>query len=533
MKERDNKNSNSVERHSRIREELTGRFKSNFSGFLSVCLVGLLVLLQIAIIIVLPFILRNLTVYFYFVLEIFSITLIVSLVNDNRSPSYKISWICIALALPISGHIMYLLWGNRDSTKKLDDSIKQIMKHGSLFLEHDKKLEEGFYEKKPLEARLSKYMSSHNFPLYANNHISYYSMGEDAFEVIFEELEKAECFILIEFFIVAEGAIWDKLHEILLRKIKQGVEVKFLYDDFGAKIRTEKHFKRKLEQEGFEVQVFNPIHKYTDKLYMNYRSHQKIIVIDGNIGFTGGFNIADEYANLINRFGVWKDNGIRVEGDAVWGMTVTFLQMWEVCVGKPEISYERYRPTKTFSKSSVYCHVLSDGPVYNPRNPIETVYEQMIYYSEQYLYITTPYLIIEDDMKHALVTAVQSGVDVRIITPYIPDKKHVKLLTNYNYGYLLKHGVKIYEYETGFIHAKTIINEKSAIVGTINMDYRSFYLHYENGVWISDKEAIQVIKQDVLETFKVCKEVFYEEWLERPLVMKIQQAFLNMFSTLM
>lgn len=533
MREKENKYGNSMERTNHIKEELTGRIKSNFSGFLSVCLVGLLVLLQIVIIIVLPFVLRNFTVYFYIVLEIFSITLILNLVNDNRSPSYKISWICIALALPISGHIMYLLWGNRDSTKRLDDNIKQIMKHGSMFLSHDTETEEQFYKDRPMEARLSKYMSSQNFPLYANNQVSYYSMGEDAFEVIFEELEKAEKFILIEFFIVAEGAIWDKLHEILLRKIKEGVEVKFLFDDFGAKIRTEKHFGRKLVQEGFEVQVFNPIHKYTDKLYMNYRSHQKIIVIDGNIGFTGGFNIADEYANLVDRFGVWKDNGIRVEGDAVWGMTVTFLQMWEVCEGKTEIFYERYRPTKTFPKNNVYCHVLSDGPVYNPQNPIETVYEQMIYYSEKYLYITTPYLIIEDDMKHALVTAVQSGVDVRIITPYIPDKKHVKLLTNYNYGYLLKHGVRIYEYEPGFIHAKTIINEKSAIVGTINMDYRSFYLHYENGVWISDVDSIRVIKEDIEETLQVCKEIKYEEWVERPLSMKMKQAFLNMFSTLM
>ncbi|MBR3771516.1 MAG: PLDc N-terminal domain-containing protein, partial [Clostridium sp.] len=254
MRERDNKYGNSTERNSGLKEELTGRFKSNLSGFLSVCLVGFLVLFQVAIIVVLPFILRNLTVYFYFVLEIFSITLILNLVNDNRSPSYKISWICIALALPISGHIMYLLWGNRDSTKRLDDNIKLIMKHGSLFLEHNRELEEQFYREKPLEARLSKYMSSQNFPLYANNQISYYPMGEDAFEVIFEELEKAQNFILIEFFIVAEGAIWDKLHEILLRKIKQGVEVKFLYDDFGAKIRTEKHFGRKLQQEGFEVQ---------------------------------------------------------------------------------------------------------------------------------------------------------------------------------------------------------------------------------------------------------------------------------------
>lgn len=533
MRDRENGEGRLLDHQGSIKEELTGRFKSNLSGFLSVCLVGLLVLLQIGIIILLPLILRNFTVYFYAVLELFSIILILSLVNDNRSPSYKISWICIALALPISGHIMYLLWGNRDSIKRLDDNIKQIMQHGELFLKHDEQLEQEFCKERPLEARISKYMSAQNFPLYANNKIDYYPMGEDAFEVIFAELEKAKKFILIDFFIVAEGAIWDKLHEILLRKVKQGIEVKFLYDDFGAMIRTDKHFRRNLEREGIEVQIFNPIHKYTDKLYMNFRSHQKIIVIDGNIGFTGGFNIADEYANLINRFGTWKDNGIRVEGDAVWGMTVTFLQMWEVCQGKTEMDYEKYRPDQKFEKNKVYCHVLSDGPVYNATNPIETVYQQMMYYSEEYLYITTPYLIIEDDMKHAIVTAVQSGVDVRIITPYIPDKKHVKLLTNYNYGYLLKHGVRIYEYKPGFIHAKTVLNEKSAIVGTINMDYRSFYLHYENGVWISDAETVHIIKEDIDRTLEQCQEVTYEEWLSRPVVMKMQQAFLNMFSTLM
>ncbi|SES99761.1 cardiolipin synthase [[Clostridium] polysaccharolyticum] len=533
MRDRESRIAGSKEYHNKIREELTGRFKSNLSGFFSVCLVGFLVLFQIGIIILLPFVLQNITVYFYVVLEIFSIVLILNLVNDNRSPSYKISWICIALVLPISGHIMYLLWGGRDSTKRLDDNIKHIMRHGQMFLEHDNGLAEEFYNKKPLEARVSKYMTSQNFPLYANNQIAYYSMGEDAFEAIFNELEKAEKFILINFFIVAEGAIWDTLHEILLKKIKEGVEVKFMYDDFGAKIRTDKHFRKKLEQEGFQVQIFNPIHKYTDKLYMNYRSHQKIVVVDGNVGFTGGYNIADEYANLINRFGTWKDNGIRVEGDAVWGMTVTFLQMWEVCQGTAQIDYEKYRPSRAFPKSDTFCHVVSDGPAYNRSNPIENIYQQMIQYSEQYLVITTPYLIIEDDMKRALITAVQSGVDVRIITPYIPDKKHVKLLTNYNYGYLLKHGVRIYEYKPGFIHAKTILNEKNVIVGTINMDYRSFYLHYENGVWISDKTVVGKIKADMDKTLEQCEEVSYEEWLQRPLFMKMKQVFLNMFSTLM
>lgn len=533
MREKEKVEMRFTEHQNHIKEELTGRIKNNLSGFLSVCLVGLLVLFQIGIIILLPFILRNFTVYFYFILEIFSIGLILSLVNDNRSPSYKISWICIALALPISGHIMYLIWGGQDSTKRLDDNIRQIMKHGALFLEHNQTLEEEFYREKPKEVRLSKFMSTNNFPLYANNEITYYPMGEDAFEVIFKELEKAQKFILINFFIVAEGAIWDKLHEILVKKVKQGIEVKFMYDDFGAMIRTDKHFRRRLEQEGIEVQIFNPIHKYTDKLYMNYRSHQKIIVIDGNVGFTGGFNIADEYANLIERFGVWKDNGIRLEGDAVWGLTVTFFQMWEVCAGKVEVVYERYRPTKEFPENEVYCHVISDGPACNSENAIENIYQQMIQYSEEYLYITTPYLIIEDDMKRALVTAVQSGVDVRIITPYIPDKKNVKLLTDYNYGYLLKYGVRIFEYKPGFIHAKTILNEKSAIVGTINMDYRSFYLHYENGVWISDKDTVSTIRQDVEATLAQCEEIFYEDWLRRPLKKKLAQAILNIFSTLM
>lgn len=514
-------------------EELKGRIKNNLSGFLRVVLVGLLVLLQFAILIILPFILRTYSIYFYLTLEILSIIVILSLVNDNRSPSYKISWVCIALALPISGHIMYWLWGKPDSKKKIEVSISGIMSHGFSFVEHNQALLEEFKKKYPTKYRMTKYMSSENFPLFKNNKIEYYPMGEDVFDVIFMELEKARHFILIDFFIVAEGAIWDKLHEILLKKIKEGIEVKFLYDDFGAMIRTDKHFKRDLEAEGFEVCVFNPIHKYTDKLYMNYRSHQKILVIDGNIGFTGGFNLADEYANLVDRFGIWKDNAIRLEGEAVWGLTITFLQMWEVCLGMVQIDFNQYRPTGTFPENQVYCQVISDGPANNPNNPIESIYKQMIQYAGEYLYITTPYLIIEDDMQDALISAVKSGVDVRIITPFIPDKKNVKLLTEYNYGYLLKNGVRIYEYTPGFIHAKTIINEECGIVGTINMDYRSFYLHYENGVWMADKKIIETIKADLVKTMEICHEVTFQEWKNRPFTRKLCQMVLNLFSTLM
>ena len=265
---------------------------------------------------------------------------------------------------------------------------------------------------------------------------------------------------------------------------------------------------------------------------MNFRTHQKIIVIDGNVGYTGGFNIADEYANLVERFGTWKDTGIRVEGDAVWGLSVIFLQMWNVCCDYEAVDYEQYRPNATFTPNETYCHVLSDGPALNPKAFIETMYKQMINYAGKKLYIMTPYLVLEEYMTQSLIEAVRRGVDVRIITPRIPDKKHVKWLTEYNYGPLLKNGVKIYEYKPGFIHAKVIAGEHSAIVGTINMDYRSFYLHYENGVWVYDENFIARIMQDFDETFAVCKEITYEEWENRPARLKFIQYVLNVFSTL-
>lgn len=520
-------------KENRMINKMTGRIKNSLSGFLRACVVALFVFFQIVVILFLPILLHQYTVYFYILVEILGLVVIFTLLNDMRSPAYKMAWICISLAFPISGPLMFLLWGKKGSSRKIDNKYKKILDHGKEYLKHDQSLMDEYKEKHPFRSRMSNYLATEGFPLTKNNQITYYSMGEDAFEAILQDLEKAEHFILIHFFIVAEGAIWDAIHDVCLRKIKEGVEVKFAYDDFGAMLRTDKNFARDLREEGFQVAIFNPIHKYTDKLYMNYRTHQKIVVIDGNIGYTGGFNIADEYANLIQRFGVWKDTGIRVVGDAVWGLTVTFLQMWEMSLEKVCEDFDKYRPTMKFPHSEVYCHVISDNPLNNPNNPIEMMYEQMIHYAREYLYVMTPYLIIEKDMQDALILAVKSGVDVRIITPYIPDKKSIKLVTNYNYGYLLRNGVRIFEYLPGFIHAKSIINEEFGIVGTTNMDYRSFYLHYENGIWISNKEVINVIRKDYDDTFAQCKEITYEEWKTRPLKMKIEQAVLSIFSTLL
>lgn len=510
-----------------------GRVQNNLSGTLRVLLTACMVIIQCLVIIFLPFLLQNGTVYFYYIWEIFSVIAIVTLVNNSQSPAYRIAWISIVTLLPISGFIMYFLWGRTGSRKKkLDQHILRQISYGNQFLIKDDEVYNEYIDDNPVAGRMVKYMDNSGFMFTGGNDVDYYPMGEDVFEEIFRDLEKAEKFIFIDFFIVAEGAIWDKMYEILKRKIAEGVEVKFLYDDFGAAIRTQKYFKNILEDDGFEVRIFNPIHKYTGELYMNYRSHQKILVIDGEVGYTGGFNLADEYANLVERFGIWKDTGIRICGEAVWGLTVVFLQMWEASgTDSKHIDYLKYKSMLN-KMGDTYCTVISDGPANNPSNPIESIYNQMIMYADKYLYITTPYLIIEDYMKQSLIEAAQRGVDVRIITPNIPDKKNVKILTNYNYGALLRAGVRIYEYTPGFIHAKQILSENSVIVGTINMDYRSFYLHYENGVWMSGKEIQEAVKNDFMETFKISKEITYEEWLRRPRRWKFIQPILNLLSTL-
>lgn len=513
-------------------KKLKGRMQSSLSGFFRACIVGSLVLLQFGIIIIIPLLFRDYATQFYILLEVSGMIGILALTNDSRNFSYKFSWLCVILLFPISGLIMFNLWGKVGKKNKLNRAIAERMKRTDDQLVQDERISEEFASRHPVSSRMSRYMTAMGAPLFKNNSAEYYAFGEDAFEDLFEDLEKAKKFIFIEFFIVAEGAIWDQIHEILLRKIKEGVEVKFLYDDFGALFRTGKNFAADLRNEGFEVEIFNPIHKYASKLYMNFRDHQKIVVIDGNIGYTGGFNLADEYANLIERFGIWKDAGIRVRGDAVWGLTVTFLEMWSVCTTDLAIDVEKYRPTETFPPSDMYCHVLRDGPALGTKSFVGSVYKQMINYAGKVMYIMTPYLILEETMIRSLIEAKSRGVDVRIITPSIPDKKHVKWLTEYNYGDLLKHGIRIYEYLPGFIHSKVVMAEHCAVVGTINMDYRSFYLHYENGVWVYDEEFLKKIMKDFDHTFEVSREISYEEWLNRPFKIKMVQHLLKVFSTL-
>lgn len=509
-----------------------GRIKNNLSGFLRFVVIGMLILVQVLFILFLPTLLSKYWGLFYIVLEIFSFFVAVGLTNASKNTSYKVSWLTIALLFPISGHIMYYLWGRKSTRRRLiRNTIDKFRETYAYYTER-----EGIGEKlnsfEPRVKRISKYISNEHMPLFDNNKMKYYSMGDYVIKDMFEDMTKAKKYIFLNFFIVAEGALWDICHEILLNKVKEGVEVVFIYDDFGAMLRTDKKFGQRLNAEGIKTIVFNPIKRYTDRLIMNYRTHQKIVVIDGEVGYTGGFNIADEYANLIERFGVWKDCGIRIEGEGVWGLAMTFMQMWSISCPDELIDFDKYRPDREFKLNDEFCHVLADGPVKSDDNVIESVYKQIITNADEFVYIMTPYLILDEYMIGAITEALKRGVDVRLITPNIPDKKIVKMLTNYNYGALLKHGAKIYEYTPGFIHSKVILSESSAIVGTVNMDYRSFYLHYENALWICNTDAMTQINYDFEKTFEISHEYTLKEWENRPFIYKFMQPALNMFSTL-
>ena len=347
---------------------------------------------------------------------------------------------------------------------------------------------------------------------------------------LLEELNNAEKYIFIEFFILAEGRMWDSVHKILKEKAKAGVEVKIIFDDFGSIKRQSKGFVSSLKSEGIEVAVFNPINPVMN-IFMNNRNHRKIIVIDGKTAFTGGFNIGDEYCNYVERFGYWKDSAVIIKGRAVKSFLSMFCSMWEFTTRKP-IKMENY--ICDFSVGSDgFVIPYSDDPI-DDKNPAQGIYMQILSTAQRYVYIATPYLIIDNAMKDCLMMAAKSGIDVKIAVPHIPDKWYVDYVTKYNYLELLEAGVKIYEYTPGFIHSKMFVSDDSvATVGTVNMDYRSFDFHFECGVWIANSQTVKDIKEDFLSIFDRSEEIKIETWKKRPVSQRLKQALLHIFAPFM
>ena len=490
---------------------------------------AMLILLQMAVLVCFLLWLQELSVYFYIFCTVLSLTMVFYIVSRQDNPMYKIAWIIPIMMVPVLGGIFYLLFGKRNISPRIRRKLGQgMVKNAKFQTQNPEILTE--LRKNPQGAKQAAYITQTvGYPVYKNTETIFLSPGEAQFPIMMEELKKAKKFIFLEYFIIQEGKMWDSILEILVEKVKEGVDVRVLYDDLGCIGTLPPHYDRKLRQLGIQVQVFNPFKPSLD-VFMNYRDHRKICVIDGNVGITGGINLSDEYINAYEKHGYWKDASILLRGDGVWSLTTMFLNLWEGATGVDE-KYDLYRPTDLYENDG-FVQPFADSPM-DLELSGESVYMNMINSATKSIRIETPYLIIDNEMMTALCLAAKSGICVDIVTPHVADKWFVHEVTRSNYKQLIQAGVNIYEYTPGFIHAKVVVvDNEYAVVGTQNFDYRSFYLHFECGVWMHHSTAIRQITADFNEILKVSRKMAPEDckipWYKRAI-----RGFLKVFSPLM
>lgn len=472
--------------------------------------------------------------YINLIIRIIAIIVVLSIVYKWNNPLYKVSWIFLLLLSPLLGIVTYFTFGRSELTKRTREKMERINKEVSACLESCEETEEVLRKQDISVYNQSKYIADYaKFPLYQKTQTKYYKCGEEMFAEMLQDLERAEHFIFLEYFIIEPGHMFDQVVAVLERKVKEGVEVRLVYDDVGCIHTLPHHFYKTLQAKGIKCAAFNPFRPFLS-IIMNNRDHRKIFVVDGKIGYTGGINLADEYINEKERFGYWKDTGIRLEGEGVWSLTTMFLEMWNYINHSSE-DYKKYMPKKGASqfKDDGFVQPYGDSPL-DHEYVGENVYLNIINRAKKYVYIFTPYLITDNEMLTCLSNAAKSGVDVRIVTPGIPDKKLVYLLTQSYYEPLIKNGVKIYQYTPGFIHAKCFVcDDEIATVGSINLDFRSLYLHFECGVWMYQSSAVMQVKEDALETFEKSEEVPLEFCLNRNIVVRFLQSILRLFAPLL
>lgn len=498
-------------------------------------IVALLILVQIGILVISVLRLSNHYVYVYAAFSLISVVMAFVIVLRRDNPSYKIAWLLPVLGLPIFGGLFYLLFGGHRISKKLKETMNRGLEISRAQLQPKSEPQEYMEGRETSVARQSQYICSRSgFPAWQNTRVKYFPSGEEKFRSLLQDLQQAQHFIFLEYFIIETGKMWGYILQILEEKAAAGVDVRVIYDDIGSGYTLPDYYEYTLRKKGIKCQVFNPFRPVVSVL-MNNRDHRKIVVIDGHTGYTGGINLADEYINQKNRCGHWKDTAVRLRGEAVWSLTVMFLQIWCGISGQ-EVDYSLYRPhvhhPEPFGGDGV-VQPYSDSPL-DDETVGENVYLNIIGRAKRYVWICTPYLIIDNEMMTALCLAAKSGIDVRIITPGIPDKWFVHMVTQAHYAQLVEAGVKIWEYTPGFLHAKSFVCDDSiATVGTVNLDYRSLYLHFECGVWMYNTPCIADIRRDYLETLEKCTPIPIDYGKDVPLGKRLVQNFLRMFAPLM
>lgn len=500
------------------------------SAALRIMLVVVLVLAQILFVVLLSRFLEQYMALAYGALQICSLLLAIHIYNTPEDLSYKLSWFILILTVPVVGLILWFLWGGAAQKRHLPQQAQRLPQEPESVLLRSEMNADKLTRQLPGWSRTVSYLRRRGFLLYQNTCVTYLPEGALLLRDIISRAAQAERFVFLEYFILAEGALWDELEQILCEKARAGVEVKVIFDDFGNIKRFSGETIDRLREAGVEVFIFNPVHEYVNRLYFNYRDHRKIACIDGDAAYTGGVNIADEYANLIERFGYWKDSGVRLEGEGTWGLTLQFIQMCVNLGGVMHNEHDYYRP-HTPVRSDGFCQPFTDGPQNNPDNPAEDVFLQMISGARRFLYLTTPYFIPDESILRALCIAGDGGVDVRLMLPGTPDHWYADFVAESYFGELLSHGIKIYRYTPGFLHAKSVmVDREAAFVGSVNMDYRSFELHYECGVMMYGAPMIEALLEDMDGIVEQSHLVTMDEWRRRSWLRRVSEPLLRLFA---
>ena len=466
-------------------------------------------------------------------LSVLSAVLAFWLVAKYENETYKLTWIIIILLLPVFGMLIYLLFGNKAAGKPLLKWVRRVTYRGEISpIEQTKEVLDALEKKDMSAARIAEYIVNvGKLPLHSNTETMFLRTGEQWYEKLKQELEKAEKYIFMEFFIIEEGEMWNSILDILVKKAMNGVDVRVLYDDVGCIKTLPKKYDSYLRSLNIRCHIFNRLVPVLS-IRHNNRDHRKICVIDGKTAFTGGCNIADEYINKKRKFGHWLDNGIMLKGPAVKNMLAMFLATWDFLENKKEVNITKYIDSEEKYDCKGYVLPYADNP-FTGGDLAANVYLHIISRAKKYVYITTPYLIIDFAMEQALVTAAQSGVDVRILFPGIPDKLITYELSQSIFPKLVSSGVKIYLYTPGFVHSKIFVSDDdTAVVGTINLDYRSLYLHFENAVFMYGTDSVSDVKNDFVSILNFCHLVTEEETKNISLFKKAMRAVFLPFAPL-
>lgn len=519
-----------------VKNEVSGTAKKGLFRivFSRTGIILLLIALQAAVFIGMPLYLEEYMTYIYGATTILEVVVLIYIINSEGNPAFKMTWMLCVLAFPIIGTLFYLFVKMQFGSSYMEHRLAKLRIETDPYLQQEPKVLEALWASKSANAQLSYYLSQRlGFPTYRNTEVKYFPLGEYKFKALVEELKKAKKYIFMEYFIVEEGYMWGTILNILRHKVEEGVEVRFMYDGMCAISMLPYDYPNKINRWGIKCKMVNKVKPFLSTT-QNNRDHRKICVIDGCVGFTGGINLGDEYINRKERFGHWKDTAVMLKGDAVQSLTMIFLQMWNVDERKEE-DYRRYLTPKTpgLKRELGYVIPYADSPFDN-ENVGEEVYFHILNHAKKYVHIMTPYLILDNEMITTLTRAAKSGIEVIIIMPHIPDKWYAFVVAKTYYKELIESGVQIYEYTPGFVHAKVFVaDDDTATVGTINLDYRSLYLHFECGTFIYNNSEIDRIERDFQQTLAKCHKVTLIEVKKRSAFTKIAGQVLRLIAPLM